>query len=80
MTARAEAVLREAIALPYEDRAEVAAELLASLDAPTAGDPETVRTLWSHELEQRAERVRSGEALGEDRASVRQRLSDELPR
>lgn len=78
MTAQAEALLREALALPDEDRADVAAELLASLDAPAADDPETVRTLWSQELERRARRVLSGEAIGEDWASVRQRLADEL--
>lgn len=78
MTAQAEALLREALALPDEDRANVAAELLASLDAPAADDAETVRTLWSQELEWRAKRVLSGEAIGEDWAIVRQRLADDL--
>jgi hypothetical protein len=36
MTDRAQALLREALALPPDERADVAAELLASLD-----DPET---------------------------------------
>ncbi len=49
MTAEAEAVLREALALPEEDRANVAAELLASLDVPAADDPDTVRALWGQE-------------------------------
>jgi len=80
MTAQAEALLREALALPDEDRADVAAELLASLDAPAADDPETVQSLWSQELERRAKRVLSGEATGEDWSSVRQRLDDELAR
>lgn len=78
MTAQAEALLREALALPDEDRADVVAELLASLDAPSTDDAETVRTLWSQELEQRAKRVLSGETLGEDWATVRQRLADDL--
>lgn len=78
MTGQAEALLREALALPEEDRADVAAELLASLDAPAADDPTTVQTLWSQELERRAKRVLSGEAIGEDWSSVRQRLADEL--
>ena len=78
MIAQAEALLREALALPEEDRADVAAELLASLDAPTADDPETVETLWSQELDRRAKRVLSGETPGEGRSSVRQRVADEL--
>jgi hypothetical protein len=78
MTAQAEALLREALALPDEDRADVAAELLASLDAPAADDPGTVQTLWSQELERRARRALSGENIGEDWAIVRQRLADEL--
>lgn len=78
MIARAEALLREALSLPDEDRADVAAELLASLEAPTADDPETVQTLWSQELDRRARRVLSGQAPGEGWSSVRQRLADEL--
>ncbi len=78
MTAEAEALLREALALPDEDRADVAAELLASLDPPPTDDPGTVQILWSQELERRARRVLSGDAAGEDWSSVRQRLADEL--
>lgn len=78
MTAQAEALLRVALALPDEDRAVVAAELLASLDTPAAEDPEAVQTLWGQELDRRARRVLSGEAPGEDWSSVRQRLADEL--
>ncbi|MGH9165210.1 MAG: addiction module protein [Acidimicrobiales bacterium] len=78
MTAQAEALLREALALPDEDRADVAAELLASLDAPAADDPETLQTLWNQEFERRARRALSGDAPDEDWSSVRQRLADEL--
>ncbi len=78
MTAVAEALLREALALPDEDRAGVAAELLASLDPPATDDSGSVQSLWSQELERRAKRVLYGEATGEDWSSVRQRLADEL--
>lgn len=78
MTAKTEALLREVLALPDEDRADVAAELLASLDAPAADGSSTVQTLWSQELERRAKRALSGEATGEGWSSVRQRLADEL--
>lgn len=65
------------LALPDEDRADVAAALLASLDAAAADDPDTAQTVWSQELERRAKRMLSGEAIGEDWASVRRRLADE---
>jgi hypothetical protein len=78
VTTEVEALLREALALPDRDRADVAAELLASLDPPTPDDPATVRALWSEELERRAKRVLSREAIGEDWPRVRQRLTDEL--
>lgn len=76
VTTDAEAVLREALELPPDDRAGIAAALLASLDEPQ--DAGAVRSLWAKELEQRARRVLSGQSPGEDWASVRQRLADEL--
>jgi hypothetical protein len=71
----AEIVLRQALDLLPEDRADVAAELLASLEPED--DPDTVSTLWAQELERRARRVLSGESPGEKWATVRQRLADE---
>ena len=76
MTADAESVLREALALSSDDRADVAAELIASLEP--ADDPETVRSLWAEELEKRARQALSGESPGEAWPEVRQRLADEL--
>jgi hypothetical protein len=78
VTSQAAALLREALALPEGDRADVAAELLASLDTPYSDDPTAVRTLWAQELERRARRMLSGEAVGEEWSAVRQRLADEL--
>lgn len=78
MAPEAEALLRQALALSDEARADIAALLLASLDAPTADDAEMVRSLWLTELDRRAKRVMSGEAAGEDWATVRERLANEL--
>ncbi|MHB1911773.1 MAG: addiction module protein, partial [Acidimicrobiales bacterium] len=75
MSNQAEALLQGVLALPEEDRADVAAELLASLDAPAADDPATVRSLWARELTSRARRMLSGETPGDDWATVRQRLA-----
>ena len=56
----------------------MAAELLASLDAPAADEPATVQALWREELERRAKGVLSRDAIGDDWPTVRQRLTDEL--
>ena len=77
MTARAHAVLQEALSLPDDDRADIAAELLASLDE-AVDDPETVQTLWGEELEARTKRLLSGELEEEDWGTVRRRIEDEL--
>jgi hypothetical protein len=54
MTGRAQALLREALALPAEERPGVAAELLASLDgASGGGDPGEVQAAWASEVETR---------------------------
>jgi putative addiction module component (TIGR02574 family) len=80
MTSRVQALLREALALPAEERADVAAELLASLDEVPADDPAEVEAAWAREIERRARRVMSGESAGEAwedvRARVMQRLAD----
>lgn len=54
-------ILREALSLPSNERADVAAELLASLDERPPDDPEEVRVAWAEELEHRARRARSGD-------------------
>ncbi len=78
MSAEAEALLQKALSLPEHERADIAAELLASLDVPATADPATVRNLWSQEIERRARRTLAGGASGEDWDSVRQRLADQL--
>jgi len=75
-----EALLREALALPDPERADLAAELLASLDEPVDDDPTTLSAKWREELDRRGKRALSREAVGEDWDSLRGRLSDELKR
>lgn len=71
-------VLRDALELLPEDRAEVAAELLASLDEPA---DEGVEAAWAAEIERRARRVLSGESAGTDWTEARARIvSKVLPR
>jgi hypothetical protein len=50
MTSRAQDLLREALNLPVEERADVAAERLASLDTAPPDDPAEVEAAWAREL------------------------------
>lgn len=78
MTERAQALLREALKLPSEERADVAAELLASLDEPGAEDSAAVQAAWAAEIERRARRVLASESAGEPWEDVRDRISRSL--
>ena len=80
MTSRAQEVLREALALPLDQRADVAAELLASLDEAAADDPAAVEAAWAAEIERRARRVMAGESTGVLWEDVRRRADAELRR
>jgi putative addiction module component (TIGR02574 family) len=81
VTDRAQALLREALTLPVDERANVAAELLASLDEPATTDAAAVEAAWAREIEGRARRVIAGESVGEPwedvRARVARRLADQ---
>jgi putative addiction module component (TIGR02574 family) len=78
MTARSQDLLREALALPPEERADVAAELLASLDEPAPADEAAVQAAWAQEIERRARRALSGESKGEPWDGVRGRIARNL--
>lgn len=72
MTVQAERLLRDALKLPLEDRADVAAELLASLDERR---DEGVEEAWAQEIERRARRVLAGETTGTEWSVVRDRIA-----
>ena len=74
MTSRAQELLRDALALPADERADVAAELLASLDEPAPTEATAVEALWAREIERRARRVMAGESAGESWDDVRKRV------
>jgi putative addiction module component (TIGR02574 family) len=65
-------VLSDAIQLPIEDRAAIAAELIASLDGEADPDAEQA---WASEIERRADSVRSGDATARPWSEVRDRLA-----
>jgi putative addiction module component (TIGR02574 family) len=75
MTKSAEAVLADALRLDVDARAEVAAEILASLDHP--GDPHG-EAAWAAEIDRRFAAVKSGEARLEPWHKLKRRIEREL--
>lgn len=78
MTSRVQNLLREALALPITERADVAAELLASLDSVEGESLAEVEAAWAAEIERRARRVLAGESSGTSWEDVRRRAEAEL--
>lgn len=68
-------VLQDALKLDSADRAEIASELIASLDTEVDADAETV---WAPEIEERAARARSGQDPGKPWPEVRDRVERDL--
>lgn len=78
MTPRVQGLLKEALALPAEERATLAAELLASLDSESDDDPAIVEAAWAAEIERRARRFLAGESKGVAWEDVRTRAEAAL--
>ncbi len=75
MNQRSSSLLREALELSIQDRAELAVELLASID----GEPDAdVEAAWAEEIERRAKRALSGASHGTDWETVRARIEQDL--
>jgi putative addiction module component (TIGR02574 family) len=75
MSKTGQEVLHEALQLDLSERAELAAELLASLD----GEPdEDVEAAWAAEAGRRAARARSGQDVGKPWADVRDQIRNAL--
>ena len=78
MTSRAQDVLREALTLALDERADVAAELLASLDEAAAERPADVEAAWAAEIERRARRALADESGGVPWNDVRRHAEADL--
>jgi putative addiction module component (TIGR02574 family) len=76
MSTRADTILDTALALPPNERAWLASELIASLDESKDSD---VEAAWASEIERRIDEVESGEAetssWEEARTRIRAKLS-----
>ena len=70
-----EKLLEDALRLSLSERAELAAELLASLDGAPDQDAERA---WAAEVERRAARARSGDDPGKPWPEVRERIRNDL--
>jgi putative addiction module component (TIGR02574 family) len=70
MTQEAHELLQKALALPENERAELAGNLISSLD--TAVDPD-VDAAWQDEVSRRAREVQSGEVKTVPWEEVRQK-------
>ena len=75
MTRTAEALLADALRLTPEARAELAAELLASLDGPTDPDAEAA---WAAEIERRVDAIESGTVRLESWEQVKHRIEKDV--
>lgn len=79
MTEVGRTVLAEALDLSKTERADIAAELVASLHHPDEMTVDELEQVWADEIQRRVERVRSGEsptvAWSEVRSEAERRLS-----
>ncbi|MGE0140517.1 MAG: addiction module protein [Ilumatobacteraceae bacterium] len=75
MAKTADALREEVLALPAQERARIASDLLASLDSETVDEDEIDR-LWSAETQRRAAMLESGEARTFTRDEVETGLAE----
>jgi len=75
MANAARKLLQDALKLEAAERAELASELIASLDAEA---DEGVEEAWATEIAERATRARSGHDPGTPWSEVRERVEREL--
>jgi len=64
LMASKEALLREVLKLSAKERADVAVELLASLESLPMAEADEIEREWGAEIERRARRVLAGESAG----------------
>ena len=75
MTKGVEIVLADALRLAPDARSELAAELLASLDAPADADAEAA---WNIEIERRIEAIEAGEIELEPWEQLKRRIERDV--
>lgn len=79
MPADVDAVRREAMALPEDARAEIAADLLFSLGDDDLVDQVQIDQEWALEVRRRTDELRSGEVSGVAWSDVLERARQRQP-
>ena len=69
MTELGRAVLAEALGLSETERADIAAELLASFHQPDEMTIDELEQVWAYEIQRRVERVRGDQSIQFDPAA-----------
>ena len=80
VTTSASQILKDALSLSEKERAEVAAQLIASLDAAPSDDADEVREAWAAEIERRCAELDAGTATTEEWEDVRRRIEGAIRR
>ena len=75
MTKAAKAVLADALRLGADERAELAVEVLASLDGPADQDAESA---WEQEISRRVQAIEAGAIELEPWDDVKRRIENEI--
>ncbi len=78
MPPNAAELLADVLALPAEQRRELVAEVLATLDDDLAEDPAVVAAAWGNEIHRRIERRKAGLSKSSAWPEMRDRLIAEL--
>ena len=75
MSSAGQKILEDVLSLPEDERAEIAARLIESLDH---GAEANVDEAWAAEIERRCAALDAGEAVASDWADVRRRIESQL--
>jgi putative addiction module component (TIGR02574 family) len=77
MTSSAHKLLQDVLALPEDERLEVASEIIASVDGPRDGDWESA---WLGEVDRRVDAAKARGGTASDWTDVRTRILKRLGR
>jgi putative addiction module component (TIGR02574 family) len=80
MTAMGNRVLQDALALSEQERAEIAARLIESLDVVAEGEAAEVEAAWAAEIERRCSALDAGTTGTTDWEDVRRQIKAEILR
>ena len=80
MTGMGNRVLQDALALSEQERAEIAARLIESLDVVAEGEAAEVEAAWAAEIERRCSALDAGTTGTTDWEDVRRQIKAEILR